>query len=414
MFDIDKILEELVARDGSDLHLKIGRPPLFRLAGDLVPTEYDTVTTEDMDTALKKIRSGNLYDRLQDDKEADDAYEVDGLARFRVNAFQQRKQFGVVMRRIPWEIPTIEKLGLPAVLKDIAQAPQGMVLVTGATGSGKSTTLASMINYLNETEPLHIITIEDPVEFVYGDKMCTINQRQLGMDTGSLHEALKRALRQDPDVILMGEMRDRETIEFAMHAAETGHLVFSTLHTNDAKQTIDRIIDTFPGDAHNQIRQMLSLTLKGVISQRLMKRADGNGRVAAQEIMINAGQIKDPIAEGKTGSLDKAIANAGSYYRMQTFNQALAHLVSDNQITEEEALDASTNPGDLKLLLRGFTTGTTTMKDVDDDKPAADAGTAAPPPPPPPPPSADAPAPPTPSAPAADENKPKITRGFKF
>jgi twitching motility protein PilT len=239
------------------------------------------------------------------------------------------------------------------VLKDICQAPQGMVLVTGPTGSGKSTTLAAMITHINDTQPLHIVTIEDPIEFVYTDKMCTVRQRQLGSDVKSLSEALRRVLRQDPDVILMGEMRDPETIELAMHAAETGHLVFSTLHTNDAKQSIDRIIDAFPSDAHGQIRAQLGLSLQAVISQRLVRRADGSGRVAAMEVLINS-QL---ILEGKTQAIEKAMAASGDYYRMQTFNQSLAKLTLDKAITEAEATAASTSPNDLKLLLKGVTGG---------------------------------------------------------
>jgi twitching motility protein PilT len=248
-------------------------------------------------------------------------------------------------------------MGLPAILKDICRFPQGLVLVTGPTGCGKSTSLATMIDHLNETECLHIITIEDPIEFVYSDKRSTITQRQLGSDVKSANEALRRILRQDPDVILMGEMRDPETIELAMHAAETGHLVFSTLHTNDAKQTLDRIVDTFPSGAHQQIRSMLALTLQAVVSQRLVRRADGAGRVAAVEVMINSPNIRDLIAEGKTSQIEKAIASSNDYYKMQTFNQSLAKLVNDGTISQDEAMAASTNPGDLRLALKGITGG---------------------------------------------------------
>jgi twitching motility protein PilT len=214
-----------------------------------------------------------------------------------------------------------------------------------------------MIEHLNGTEPLHIVTVEDPVEFVYTDRKCTITQRQLGSDVKSLKEALRRALRQDPDVILMGEMRDAETIEMAMHAAETGHLVFSTLHTNDAKQTLDRIVDTFPADAAHQVRSTLALTLHAVISQRLVRRADGKGRIAAVEVMINSPNIRELIAEGKTSQIEKAIGASGDFYKMQTFNQALARLILDKTITEEEGCAATANPNDLKLLLKGITPG---------------------------------------------------------
>ncbi len=355
MTDIDAVLRDLVERRGSDLHLKIGRPPLMRISSDLLPSEYAPVDEADMEAMLKKVLGEEGYARLRAEFECDTSYEIAGVARFRVNAFKGMGRFGAALRVIPLTTPTIDGLGLPAVLKDICQAPQGMVLVTGPTGSGKSTTLAGMIDHMNETQPLHVLTIEDPVEFVYTDKMCTIRQRQLGNDVRSLNEALRRVLRQDPDVILVGEMRDPETIELAMHAAETGHLVFSTLHTNDAKQTLDRIVDTFPSDAHGQIRSQLALTLQAVISQRLVKRADGTGRVAAMEVMINSPNIRDLIAEGKTASIDKAIQQSSDYYRMQTFNQSLVKLVNEKVITTEEALSSSTNPGDLRLMLKGIT-----------------------------------------------------------
>jgi len=244
--------------------------------------------------------------------------------------------------------------GLSSVLKDIVNKKQGLILVTGPTGSGKSTTLASMVDHINNTRHVHILTIEDPTEFVYTDKLATINQRQLGSDTRTIREALRRALRQDPDVILMGELRDKETMNIAMEAAETGHLVMGTLHTNDAKQTIDRMLDAFPAEEQNQIRSMLALTIVAVISQRLLKRADGNGRVGVLEIMINSPKIADLIRDGKIRDIDKTMSHAGAYYRMQTFNQALAAFAKDNVITEEEAIANSTSPDDLKLLLRGI------------------------------------------------------------
>jgi len=357
MMDIDAVLRELVTRRGSDLHLKVGRPPLMRISSDLLPTEFAPLTEADMQEVLSKILGADGWKRLLSEFELDASYEIKDVARFRLNAFKERGQFGAAMRVIPLVTPTLDGMGLPAVLKDICQAPQGMVLVTGPTGSGKSTTLAAMITHINDTQPLHIVTIEDPIEFVYTDKMCTMRQRQLGSDVKSLSEALRRVLRQDPDVILMGEMRDPETIELAMHAAETGHLVFSTLHTNDAKQTIDRIIDAFPSDAHGQIRAQLGLSLQAVISQRLVRRADNNGRVAAIEILINSPQIRELILEGKTQAIEKAMAASGDYYRMQTFNQSLAKLTLDKVITEAEATAASTSPNDLKLLLKGFSGG---------------------------------------------------------
>src|SRR5579863_228136 len=303
MIDIDAILKELVGRRGSDLHLKVGRPPLMRISSDLLPSEFPPLGEEEMNQTLRKLVGDQGWARLESEFEVDASYEIKDVARFRLNAFKERGQFGAALRVIPLSTPTIDGMGHPAVLKDICQAPQGLVLVTGPTGSGKSTTLAAMISHINETQPLHIVTIEDPIEFLYSDKMCTVRQRQLGTDVKSLSEALRRVLRQDPDVILMGEMRDPETIELAMHAAETGHLVFSTLHTNDAKQTLDRIVDAFPPEAAHQVRSMLALTLRAVISQRLVPRADGKGRVAAAEVMINSPMIRDLIAEGKTSQI---------------------------------------------------------------------------------------------------------------
>jgi twitching motility protein PilT len=357
MMDLDAILKELVGRRGSDLHLKVGRPPLMRIASDLLPSEFPPLDEASMEAILKKLLGEDGWRRLLEDFELDSAYEIPGLARFRLNAFKERGFFGVAMRAIPLTTPTIDGLGHPAVLKDICQSPQGLVLVTGPTGSGKSTTLAAMITHINDTQPLHIVTIEDPIEFVYTDKMCAIRQRQLGNDVKSFSEALRRVLRQDPDVILVGEMRDPETIELAMHAAETGHLVFSTLHTNDAKQTVDRIISTFPTDAHAQVRAQLALSLRAVVSQRLVRREDGNGRVASIEVMINSPNIRELIQEGKTSGIDKVMSASGDYYRMQTFNQSLARLVMDKVISESEALGSSTNPGDLKLSLKGIQSG---------------------------------------------------------
>jgi twitching motility protein PilT len=370
MIDIDAILKELVNRRGSDLHLKVDRPPLMRISSDLLPSEFPPLSREDMEAVLRQLVGDKGWSRLVEDYEVDASYEIKDVARFRLNAFKEREKYGAALRVIPLTSPTIDGMGLPAVLKDICQAPQGLVLVTGPTGSGKSTSLAAMISHINDTQPLHIVTIEDPIEFVYTDKMCTIRQRQLGNDVKSLSEALRRVLRQDPDVILMGEMRDPETIELAMHAAETGHLVFSTLHTNDAKQSIDRVITTFPADAHGQIRAQMALALQAVVSQRLVKRADGSGRVAAMEIMINSPQIRELIQEGKTSSIEKAMASSGDYYRMQTFNQSLAKLVNERTVSEAEAMAVSTSPNDLKLLLKGVSSGRVGSEKLTEARPA--------------------------------------------
>jgi twitching motility protein PilT len=321
-------------------------------------------------------------------------------------------QFGVVARAIPIQVPTLDSMNLPPAIKDLLNAPQGLILVTGPTGSGKSTTLACMIEHLNQTAPLHVITLEDPIEFVYADAKCEITQRQLGTDVSTLHEGLRRILRQDPDVILIGELRDRETIETAMVAAETGHLVLSTLHTNDAKQTIDRIIDTFPSDAREHMRSMLAQTLHAIISQRLLRRSSGHGRVAAMEILINTPNVRELIAAGKVREIEGAM-RTGEFYRMQTFNQALAKLVLEGTITEEEAASTSANANELKMILRGITSGASSTRMPTTSPPGA-------PPLPVEPPKktasipVPAPAPPPTTPPKPTERPPglKIMRGF--
>ncbi len=356
MIDVAALFGEQVAKGASDLHLKVGRPPIFRIAGEMTDSEHPVLTSEDMSALLEHMLGHDGCRRLEAEHEVDFAHVVPGVARFRVNVFRHLGQFGVAARAIPLDAPTFDMFQLPPVLKEMLAAPQGLILVTGPTGSGKSTTLACMIEQMNRAEALNIITVEDPVEFVYTDVKCTIRQRQLGIDVASFQEALKRVLRQDPDVILLGEMRDRETIEMAMHAAETGHLVLSTLHTNDAKQTIDRIIDTFPADARDHIRAMLSLTLHAVVSQRLVRRANGKGRVAAMEVLINSPHIRDLIAQNKIREIESAM-RSGQHYKMQTFNQALAKLVLDGLVNEADALLASTNANELQQLLRGITGG---------------------------------------------------------
>lgn len=339
------------------MHLKIGRPPLFRISGQLMPTEFSQLSNETMKALLGSILSPKQAIKLEETLEMDFAIQIEGVARFRVNIFFQKNMLGAVLRTIPFKIPSLDSLGLPPVLKDIAMSNQGLILVTGPTGSGKSTTLAALINHINENRQAHVITIEDPIEYIYEDKKSVINQRELGLDTKSLGEALKRSLRQDPDIILIGEMRDSETISTALTAAETGHLVFSTLHTNDARQSIDRIVDTFPSTAQKQIRVQLASALNATISQRLVPKKDQTGRVAALEIMICSPGIKKLILEGDTGSIYAAIQSSVSFYRMQTLNQGLTSLVNNDLITAEEALRTSYNPEELKLNLRGVYTG---------------------------------------------------------
>ena len=349
---IEELLKVLVEKGGSDLHLKFNRPPLMRIKGDLVPSDFPVIAKDGMKAMLYSMLTELQVKKLENERELDFSFFVEGLARFRGNIFHQMGHLGAVFRAIPVRIKTVEELNLPSVLNDLVQRKQGIILVTGPTGSGKSTTLAAMIHRMNETRHDHVITIEDPIEFVHTDKMCVINQREIGYDTKSFSEALKRALRQDPDIILVGEMRDPETISITMTAAETGHLVLSTLHTNDAKQSVDRIIDTFPPEQQHQVRMQLAMTLCATVSQRLVRTADGKGRVAAVEIMINTPTIRKVIEEGKIGMIDKIMAESASLYKMQTYNQHLFQLVKEGIITKEEALSTSLNPNDLKILFQ--------------------------------------------------------------
>lgn len=340
---IDDLLRSLVKEDGSDLHLKVGRPPLFRQHGRMQEMPHPAITDDDMAVFLKSVLNEERQTIFQEQREIDLAYSVAGLARFRVNSFHQNGHAGAVFRVIPFEIKNFEQLKLPPVVKELCELKRGMILVTGPTGSGKSTTLAAMIDYLNETKNYHIITIEDPIEFLHKDKSSVVNQRELGADTHTFGAALKHILRQTPDVILVGEMRDLETIGLAITAAETGHLVFGTLHTTDAAQTIDRIIDVFPPEEQAQIRLQLSTTLESVISQTLLATADGHGRVAAHEILVCHSGIKNMIREGKSHQLYTAIQMGGDY-GMKLLDTALKELVMNGVATFEEAVAKSSNP----------------------------------------------------------------------
>ncbi len=359
--DLNTCLRELERQGGSDLHLKVGRPPLFRIRGDLLPTEVPPLSDADIKNMLYGIMTPRLIKQFEETSEMDFSYEVPDLGRFRVNMFVQRGHIGCVMRLIPLEVPTVESLDLPPVLNKIADNENGLVLVTGPTGSGKSTTLAALIEHINQNYPVHIITVEDPIEFVYTDKTSTINQRELGIDTGDLISALRGMLREDPDIILMGEMRDVETIRFGITAAETGHLVFATLHTNSAPQTIERILDTMPPDARDLVREQLAMILRGIICQRLCKRADGIGRIAAVEVLVGTETVRQLILENKTKGIIK-VMQEGSYFGMQTFNQALYNLAQRGLITQEEALSKSDTPEDLKLMFRGVMKGTSAQE----------------------------------------------------
>ncbi len=355
---LDAILREAVSRKASDIHIKVGVRPYIRVNGSLTPYGDVLLAREEVERIVLGVLDGDPHGTLKSKHELDMAYTVAGVARFRCNIFRQRGMLEMVMRVVPYKIPSIDELGLPPVLKHLALESRGLVLVTGITGSGKSTTIASMVQHLNESLPVHIVTIEDPIEFVYRDARASISQREVGIDTASFHDALKTVLRQDPDVILLGEMRDRETASTALTAAETGHLVFSTLHTADAIQTIDRIIDMFPGDQHAQIRNAVAVTMRATVSMRLVPRSDGKGLAPAIEIMIVTPAIKALIAEGKLNEIKQLMAEGAAQYGMQTFDQSILKLHKTGAISKETALEEATSPAELELAMRGITTGT--------------------------------------------------------
>jgi twitching motility protein PilT len=367
MLDINACLRHLVQTGGSDLHIKVPSPPLIRLDGELVPVPgADKLTPQDTEHALFQIlQAKDKLEEFAEEREVDFAYAIEGTGRFRVNAFHQRGAISIVCRAIPFNIRTVDELALPPVIRELAEEERGIILVTGTTGSGKSTTLAAMIDHMNEHFSKHIVTIEDPIEFLHRDKRSILNQREVGSDTHSFKRALRRVLRQDPDVILIGEMRDEETVHTALSAAETGHLVLSTVHTVDAPETINRIIDFFPPHMHQQVRAMLGGTLKGVVSQRLVRSTDG-GRVATCEILRMTGRVRDMVMDpDQTGKLTEVVAE-GAYYGMQTFDQALFDHVKAGRVHVDEAVRAATSPHDFKLLLAADGRRGTTMEDLQD------------------------------------------------
>ena len=354
-FDIDAALRHVVEREGSDLHVKVPSPPIARVHGELRPVKGgEPLTGADTEAAFEHLtreRGESLKRDFAEVGEADFSYELEGASRFRVNAFRQRGDVSIVCRAIPYQVRTVADLGLPEVITKLAEEPRGIILLTGTTGSGKSTTLAAMIDHINSTRSRHIVTLEDPIEYLHRDKRSIVNQREVGADTESFARAMRRVLRQDPDVILIGEMRDEETVRTALSAAETGHLVLSTLHTLDATETINRIIDFFPPHLQQQARVMLASTLRAAISQRLVPRADGAGRVAVSEVMVVTGRIQDLVLNpNETGKITEVIAE-GSYYGMQTFDQALLGYVTDGVISEEVAFETASSPHDFKLML---------------------------------------------------------------
>jgi twitching motility protein PilT len=350
--DLDRLLKFMTDKGASDLHLKPTRPPLLRINGRLIPIEAPPLKPEDLTEMLTGILSPRQKTRLEERMSVDTGYGVRGLARFRCNIYMQRGNIAACFRRIPYQIKSLEDLELPPVLLDLCELPMGLVLVTGPTGSGKSTTLAALIRYITTRRPVHVITIEDPMEFLFTDDVASVSQREVGTDTGTFSEALRNAMRQDPDVIMVGEMRDPETVSTVITAAETGHLVFSTLHTNSAPQTVDRILDTFPADQQAQVRAQLAQILKGVVSMKLVERADGQGRVAALEILRASPKINKMIEDGEVSQIHEEIESSVGYYRMQSMNQSLLALLVHGTITYAEAMRQSPDPEDLSLKLR--------------------------------------------------------------
>ncbi len=347
---LDDLLKACVENEGSDLHVKSNSPPLVRIHGDLLQLELEALLPEDVRWLCFSILTEAQKMRFDDELELDFAYEIPGVARFRGNYFVQRGNMGGVFRVIPFRIRNVDELALPEVCKRFAERPRGLVLVTGPAGSGKSTTQAALIDYVNHNFPVHVITVEDPLEFIHDDDKAVINQRELETDTLSFPNALRAALREDPDVILIGEMRDLETIKLAISAAETGHLVFGTLHTTDAVQTVDRVIDVFPSHQQQQVRMQMSSNLLGVVSQTLVKRADGLGRIAAYEVLVAIPAVRNLIREAKTHQIS-SIIQTGMRVGMQTLDQSLALMVKQKTITYDEAFSKASNQLEFQALL---------------------------------------------------------------
>jgi twitching motility protein PilT len=355
VLNLDDILRYAVTRDVSDVHIKVGSVPVVRVDGHLERTDFEEATPAETERVAFAIMPKNRAEEFLDTGEADFAHSVAGLGRFRVNVHRQRGCVGLVLRRVQSSIPSFDSLGLPPSVRRLAENPRGLVLVTGPTGSGKTTTLAAMVDHINATMSRHIVTVEDPIEVLHADKQSIVIQREVGTDTADFNAALRRVLRQDPDVILIGEMRDAETVATALSAAETGHLVFSTLHTINATETINRIIDFFPPHQQRQIRMAVAGSLRGIVSQRLVEQRNGGGRVPAVEVLVATGRVFDKIVNAEeTHEIEEIIAD-GEYYGMQTFDQSLLSLYQRGAIDLREALAASTRPHDLRLLIEQHT-----------------------------------------------------------
>lgn len=354
---LDQLLELMMKEKATDLHLKVGRPPLMRVGGEMTPTQLERLKPEDVKTLVYSIMNSDQRQRFETKHELDFGYAVPKLSRFRVNVFFQRGTVEAVFRAIPFEVPTVEQLGLPEVCKELALLHQGIVIVAGPTGSGKSTTLAAIIEHINRNRKCHIVTLEEPIEYLFRDKNSSVSQREIGFDTFSYEDALKYVLRQDPDVILIGEIRDLQTVRIAIKAGEIGHLVLSTLHTLDAAQTVDRMVSFFPTNEQHPVRVQISLLLQGVLCQRLLRTPDGKGRVAAVEVMTSSPQIQKLIHDGSIEQIHDAIAKSVVHYNMQTLNQSLVALYLSGTVTMEEALSAAPNADEFKRVLHEFQTG---------------------------------------------------------
>ena len=352
---IEQLLREMVNRKASDLHLRVGVPPVYRINGALQRLFDVRIDGAMMDSFLDDIMNRDQKQRFEANKECDFAVGARDMGRFRVNVFRQRGSIAVVIRHIKAKIPAFEELHLPEIIRDLALTKRGLVLVTGTTGSGKSTTLASMIDYINQKESVNVITVEDPIEYLYKDNVAIISQREIGVDTLSYANALRAALRQDPDVLLVGEIRDLETMQIALTSAGTGHMVFATIHTTNAVETIHRVLSMYPPHQHDEVRLLLAEVLAGIISLRLLPTKDGNGRVPAAEILVNTGAIKEYIQDkNKIDMVEQAVAEGHIQYHSQTFDQALLELYQNNQISLETAMNAATNRDDFDLKIRGI------------------------------------------------------------
>jgi twitching motility protein PilT len=364
-FDYKAVLQHMIQSNASDLHLKVGRPPTLRIDGYMMSMELPALKQEDLRSLAEQIMAPKNIKEFSEQKESDFALAVPGVGRFRVNAYQQRGTIAYALRTVPFQAKTIAELNLPEVCERISLMPRGLILVTGITGSGKSTALASMLHYINQNRHANIITIEDPIEFLHRDIKSSINQREVGTDTNSFAQALRRVLRQDPDILLVGEIRDLDTLDTALKAAETGHLVFSTLHTTDATQTINRVLSFYPPHQQTEVRYMLSTALRAIISLRLVRRADKKGRVPAAEILVNTEAVRDQIRDlSKALNIPALIKEGGVAYGMQSFDQSLMNWYHKGVISYDDALFAATNPAEFALRAQGINASSDTSWDT--------------------------------------------------